>query len=882
MHAQSPGPAVRAFCERHQLGSVIEAGLRALFEQIDGEVEAHIRTFVEDNHLAPSLLPALIERYEQCTLVAGRYRCDARIGEGSMGEVWRVVDTRLGRHLAMKGLRLELVEHADLVSRFELEMQILAELHHPGIPAILDCGIFDDRRPWFVMPLVEGHDLRDAIALAHLDEQRGAGQWTSGPAGWPAIQRVLRAFLGVCGAVGTAHRRNIVHRDLSSRNVRFGPHGEAWVLDWGSARRIGAPADRPLPMPAPTGGRAHRTHQHIGTPCYMAPELALGRLDEVGATSDVYSLGALLYHILSNRPPYEGSSALVLEQVRAGGPLHPPGPRGPDGTVRSSGSRPEDLRKGAPPPELCAICVRAMSREPSERHESADALGEAIQQWLEGAALRERADVLVQSAQRRKPRASASREIAQELRRQSIAALRASPGWQPEQERWPAWDLDRAAESAERRAVQEDIAAQQELYAALRLDPVHQDAHAALVTLYLERHRLAERQRDSNGALRSRMGAEQHLKELDEAHPRRSSGRAYLRGDGSLTLYTEPAGAYVEVYRYVERRRRLVLEHVRDLGPTPLVSAPLERGSYRLTLRAVGRAVVHYPVEIPRSGRWDPGGRPVWLPPAGCLAEDEVYVPAGPFYCGGDEDQAYNNLPARRAWCDGFVMMRHPVTNAEYFSFLAASPPELVEDLVPRTRAGPDRPSGASQLDKVDGRYVLSRDGAPLDPRLPVTDIDWRCAMAYLEWRSTRDGKPWRLPGDLEWEKAARGVDGRVYPWGHHLDPAWCCMFASHRDRRSAVAVDDPRFVNTDVSPYGIVGLGGNVRDWCLDDGASVDDDDVGRPPVPVAPGGVAIVRGGTWMYGGSNARSTSRPQEAVGERYPFLGFRGVYPVRPS
>ncbi|MEM6931235.1 MAG: SUMF1/EgtB/PvdO family nonheme iron enzyme, partial [Myxococcota bacterium] len=230
----------------------------------------------------------------------------------------------------------------------------------------------------------------------------------------------------------------------------------------------------------------------------------------------------------------------------------------------------------------------------------------------------------------------------------------------------------------------------------------------------------------------------------------------------------------------------------------------------------------------------------------------------------------------RQLWCPGFAIDRDPVTNEEYARFLASLSRSEAEHHVPRRRPDQGKDQEEASFAWLDGQFVPRSDMA----RHPVTNVDWESAMAYLRWRARSDGKPWRLPGDLEWEKAARGVDGRVYPWGRMIDPSWCCMFASHRGAKGPAAVDGSHS-RTDVSPYGVRGLGGNVRDWCYDTNGTWDRERVVLPPRPVPEGQTAIVRGGTWLYGGNNSRATSRPEELSFERHPFLGFRGAYPLGP-
>ena len=136
---------------------------------------------------------------------------------------------------------------------------------------------------------------------------------------------------------------------------------------------------------------------------------------------------------------------------------------------------------------------------------------------------------------------------------------------------------------------------------------------------------------------------------------------------------------------------------------------------------------------------------------------------------------------------------------------------------VPRERAGARDEPGAMIYGRTgSGGFVLRADvdGDIWEPDWPVIMVDWHGAVAYCHWLAGLTGKEWRLPWEMEWSKAARGVDGRWYPWGSRLDPSWCCMRDSHEGRALPAVVDS---YPLDISPYGVRGLGGNSRDWCLD-----------------------------------------------------------------
>ena len=279
----------------------------------------------------------------------------------------------------------------------------------------------------------------------------------------------------------------------------------------------------------------------------------------------------------------------------------------------------------------------------------------------------------------------------------------------------------------------------------------------------------------------------------------------YREGRGRLTLVSEPPGLNVELFRYVERDGRLWPEPVPSPGQTPLLDVPLEMGSYMVLLR--GTTEVRYPVRIDRRTRWhgvapeETEPRPVVLPGAGVLGAEDAFVPAGWF-----------RYQDRWSWCEGFVVRKTPVRLFEYLEFLAAVRRQDDEEQLARCTpsVGPTV-RWEDRIPRVDG----------IDLDTPVVGVSPDGARAFAAWRSARDGQGWRLPTDKEWEKAARGVDGRIHPWGDGVDASFAHFGAS-----------EPASVElhpADSSPYGVRGLAGNVSDW------------IEAP----APDGFAVARGG-------------------------------------
>ncbi|MCR9245249.1 MAG: serine/threonine-protein kinase [bacterium] len=289
-----------------------------------------------------------------------RYRDRQTIGRGGMGTVFRVFDPGLEREVAMKRLGVaDRIPDAQQLGRFLDEAKVTGQLQHPGIVSVFEIGLDGGRQPYFTMPLIEGRSLQEIIGQRHSNSE------------WTRV-RLLGVLVRVCEAMAYAHERGVIHRDLKPANVMVGRFGETYVVDWGLARRRGQPDRRDIRISNAATDSALRTMAGdvIGTPAYMAPEQARGELDSIDERSDIYSLGAMLYHLLAGTPPYiEPGTDPKSRETLAHVLVEPPRP----------------LRELAPdvPPELLAICERAMARGPDQRYAVMLEFAEDLRAFLE-------------------------------------------------------------------------------------------------------------------------------------------------------------------------------------------------------------------------------------------------------------------------------------------------------------------------------------------------------------------------------------------------------------------------------------------------------------------------------------------------------------------
>ncbi|MFT7521646.1 MAG: serine/threonine protein kinase/formylglycine-generating enzyme required for sulfatase activity [Kiritimatiellia bacterium] len=862
------------------LNRALTLGNRTAMGTIGQHLEPIRETLVP---IGPDELPAPTEEPPPA-----RYQDLGLLGVGGMGEVRRVLDRDLGRIMAMKLISTEAMRRPAAVARFVEEAQATAQLQHPGIVPVHEIGTLPDGRAYFTMKEVKGRDL--SLVIAEVHAACSSNSWRPAPSGW-TFRRLVNAFHRICQAVAFAHSKGVVHRDLKPANVMVGEHGEVLVVDWGLARVVGraAPASSdPVITDRSRDGRdATQAGKVAGTPAYMPPEQARGELNALDERSDVYALGAILYELLSGRPPFEGTARAVIDQVLALSPRPLGEPTsGPTLDLLSFDDWAEEQPSLPLPVELIAACTKAMAREPERRYQTAADLASAILDWLDGARRRDMGLQVVATAELLAPRVSALLKEADQLRADAALMLQTVRPWEPEVAKAPGWAKLDEADRLQRRAELTEFEVEHTLKAALAHDPRLPEAHGALVVRYVKEHKAAEQARDEGGAQKAEAKIRLHTSSLPDGHVTKRHAATYLRGDGTLTLVTEPAGAEVLLYRYEVNNRRLVPVFQRSLGPTPLESIHLERGSYLCCIGQAGQAHTNYPVIVGRGDHWQgvrPGGkRPhaIVLPQRSDLGPHDRYVPAGWARSGGIDSSRL--LPRRRLWVDGFIVQRFPVTNRDYLTFLndlvLHDKIELALRCAPRERGGTQGELGQMIYGRDDdGMFVLraDADGDVWLPDFPVLMVNWECVTAYTRWLREGTGLPWRLPSELEWEKAARGVDGRTFPWGDTLDPSWCCIQQSHRGRRTPVVVDS---FAVDESVYGVRGMGGNVRDWCSDlyssDGTPTVDRIVAPLRVDNNLSHSRVDRGGSWGGPPGLARCAGRGQVQSGIRIANLGFR--------
>lgn len=327
----------------------------------------------------------MIERLQSYSVREERYDMKGELARGGMGAILKVWDRDLRRNLAMKVVLGK--DDADqpgstpsvddrTLGRFLEEAQVTSQLDHPGVVPVHELGLDANGQVYFTMALVKGRDLSRIFELVHKKRE-----------GW-SLGRAVGVILKVCEAMAYAHAKGVIHRDLKPSNIMVGRFGEVYVMDWGLAKVLGQEDKkdirvRPKPTVSVSVVRTERSTEStdsalvtmdgdvVGTPAYMSPEQARGDLAAMGPHSDVYSLGAILYHLIAGHMPYSPPRARVNGHAIWGMVQNGP----PTALDRSASDAPE---------ELISICEKAMARDPSQRYADTKEMEEDLQALIEG------------------------------------------------------------------------------------------------------------------------------------------------------------------------------------------------------------------------------------------------------------------------------------------------------------------------------------------------------------------------------------------------------------------------------------------------------------------------------------------------------------------
>ena len=797
-----------------------------------------------------------------------RYSVRERLGEGGMSRVYRLRDDKLHRDVAMKvsrramgGSSVDDLQRRPL-NRFLREAQIMGVLDHPGVVPVHDFGIDEEGRIFITMRLVEGEDFQSVIDRV----REGEPDWT--------LSRAVGLLLTVADTLAYAHEKGVVHRDLKPANVMIGTFGQVYVMDWGLARMDASVSD-------PESGEElgddsddpwkTMSGQVLGTPAYMPPEQARGDIDAVGPPADVYSLGALLYHLLSGRMPYapqskDGSKA-ILEAVRVRPPI-PIADAAPDA-----------------PLELQAICRRAMQRRRADRYPNMQAFAADLRAYLEGRVVR-----ALESGPWPELRKWVGRHRAYALLGSAVllavVAGLIAVGWTEHENKLQILRLSDARELRLLRAISDDLwPAHPETVP--RMEAWLEDARTLLGRL--DRHRATLRRLEERAVEVPGSGsgaAVDMTVSFEESEEEWWHENLSALVDDLESFGDPERGDVADVERRLEFARTIEARSV---------TGEDARGRWEEAARCIAdvEACPHYaglalapqmgllPLGAdPDSGLWEfavlqSGAAPERDPETGRLAFDElsalvlVLVPGGEFWMGaqgedpeapGYDAQAYiNEGPAHRVALEPFFLSKYEMTQAQW------------------RRVAGESPSAFTAGTYGDRSYGEMH---------PVEQVDWLACERVLRSLALV------LPTEAQWEYAARA--GTTTPWWSgsedrsivgtaNIADAWCRDHDGPTGWAVEPWLDDGYTYHAPVGSYranafGLHDTAGNLWEWTRDALGSYD--------LPVRAGdGLRIVpdetaesnrmhRGGAFSRPANQARVTARHDARPTLEYYNLGVR--------
>jgi formylglycine-generating enzyme required for sulfatase activity len=788
----------------------------------------------------------------------GRYVILERVGNGAMGVVYGAYDPELDRKIALKLLRgVGAGAGPQAGARMMREAKAMARLSHPNVAAVHDVGLCDGQ-VFLATEFLSGGTVRDWMEAA--------------PRGWREINIV---FIASGRGLAAAHAAGLVHRDFKPDNVLLDKEGRARVVDFGLARNTETTDSQAGDEPSPpkydpnkatgvdlneTGklDKLTRTGALMGTPAYMAPEQFLGEATD--ERTDQFSFCVALYEALFGERPFGGDTVLSLSVSVTEGQIRPiPKDRDVPAWVRRAVLRGLRTRREDRYPSMIAL-IAALEADPAiKRRRRLVAVGLAsiaLASMLVARQIvtRRRAEVdrrvtmAIDEAVNKAKAARADATKVRELRRWAFDAFdaldpeRGESFWHQALAQVPTADA-------------EYLQAEQAFETALVLDAARVGARDQLADILVE-HLLFARELRLGDRMRVLIEA------LGRNDPQ-GTRRAALVAPGTLALQVRPATAALALERFESDP----VTDLRMARPAPALSigeTSLPPGSYRLTARGPGLADVLVPFEIERGGRL---AMTLTVPAATKVPAGFAYVPAGAFWYGDADERLrtefLNAVPLHRRQTGPYLIGRHEITYREWIAFLDALPaserqrdlPDVstaVRGSLRLRQAGGAwqltfQPTSQKYVARSDepfayvGRKTLGRQNW-LD--FPVGGVSLAAAERYAGWLRNTGHVPGARPcTELEWERAARGADDRVYPHGDQLQADDANFDATYGRVDSAFGPDAVGSHERSRSPFGIDDLAGNIFELVV---SSQRREEI-------------VIRGGAYYFNAASCRSTNR-----------------------
>ena len=494
---------------------------------------------------------------------------------------------------------------------------------------------------------------------------------------------------------------------------------------------------------------------------------------------------------------------------------------------------------------------------------------------------------------------------ATELDLQAKKELKKLPSWASEYEKSPFWELEDQANNQRKLIEDLDFQVESKLQTARSLAGDLVELHQEACDHYMSLHKRLITARRSQEAHRALAHLEDHAHLLPIDHPSKEIYLSYLRGESEIVLKIVNNFDEITVYpeklslRYLTLGEKLEGDKLKVTSINKNIStlkAELKNGSYILFLSKNGQKIC-YPFEsnpreiwttVPPEPRPSSESQPLVVPPPHALGQEDSLIIGGWCRCGDLE--APRAVPPIKVWVDSFVVQTHPVTHEQYLIFLNDLFNQGQIDKALKHTPQEMSTSGDSLLALLytyneNMGFSLPQNAQELGwfPQSPVVMVNWWDACAYAEWYAEHTQKPWRLLSEWEWEKAARGVDGRAYPWGNYIDPSWCCNRLSHKEKPGTQPVGT---FPIDRSPYGVMGMAGNTADWTLtpheDEPEIIDGTYAPKPDLNQAMNTdlpARVAKGGAWDDGPAFCHTAVRHRGGANYRRHSLSFRIGYSI---
>lgn len=763
------------------------------------------------------------------------------IGMGGIGAVFSAQDQVLCREIAIKILRPAYRNQLDYVSSFIREARITAQIDHPNVIPVHKLGVFDDAGAYFIMKRVKGITLAQILRKLREGNEEAIKTYTR--------QRLLEIFVSICNGVAFAHSKGIIHRDLKPANIMVGDYGEVFIADWGLAlyraendtsHATGKISLGHLPEEKKQEGENTRVS---GTPAFMAPEQLLNKTDELDSQIDVYALGTILYSILTWEPsPFEGASTVteLMRNVASHKFLRP--------------------RRRAPkrkiPYELEAITLKAMHENKTQRYESVISLLSDVRNYLAKypvSAYSPLPHYRLYKLIRRRPLVPVT----------LLAALLTLGAWnltgklrnyiEAQSLMVLTKDLLEECDKSRNQAIA-SRSKLNEIFARSGNTEIH-GSDLRLKSRYLRRSnefavssnnawdllnnllnlnidhkltaqyiaRLLNNQVMFATAVNNQAMLNQAVQRLNSLPENIKSSvygsnpdlarqvKMFEQNSGELKITVPQKNIKIiavrdETVQAVQSGQSRISEDMFiKIAPAPAINT-LKSGQYTLYARMPDNREIRFPVSIERDKL-----EILEFDPPGDIPHNMVYIPEGNFIFGErafDDQFARVRLPA-------FLIGKYEVSVKEYLEFWnSLSDPALKEQY--KAKIDADINNGRKLLDLWDDHGKVL---APYKSDMPIIGITPEAVNAYMEYMSKKTNMHYRLPTALEWEKAARGVDGREYVWGNDYQYNRACVSGSNKDEIKNHPVSSGSYPE-DRSVYGVFDMTGNVRELVTNPGS--------------------------------------------------------------